>query len=132
MLGRAHLQFPQRDNSLLSIASGNLDAESTTCLTCHDGSVARGVGIGIDEQPGSIGDHARSHTIGTIYKDHRSAAFGQTPFPMYPASTLNPRLRLFDGKLGCGSCHSPYAREDKLLVMSNTRSKLCLSCHQEN
>jgi predicted CXXCH cytochrome family protein len=44
-------------------------------------------------------------------------------------NSLDPRIRLFDGRVGCGSCHSPYAREHALLVMSNDRSALCLSCH---
>jgi predicted CXXCH cytochrome family protein len=130
-LGRAHLQFPSRDTAPTDAEIGGLDKESSTCLSCHDGTVAKAVGIGLGDQPGDVGDHGRSHPIGALYKDHRRPAMGQTPFPMVPASALNPRLRLFDQRLGCGSCHSPYSHEDKQLVMNNTRSRLCLSCHQE-
>ncbi|NNK62673.1 MAG: hypothetical protein HKO98_05620 [Gemmatimonadetes bacterium] len=42
---------------------------------------------------------------------------------------VDPRIRLFDGNLGCGSCHSVYAGEPGLLVMRNERSRLCTSCH---
>jgi predicted CXXCH cytochrome family protein len=38
---------------------------------------------------------------------------------------------LFDGNLGCGSCHSAYSKEPHLLVMNNRGSKLCLSCHTQ-
>jgi predicted CXXCH cytochrome family protein len=47
-----------------------------------------------------------------------------------PESALDRRVRLFDRRVGCGSCHSPYAEGRALLVMSNVRSRLCLSCHE--
>ncbi|MHC4317018.1 MAG: cytochrome c3 family protein [Planctomycetota bacterium] len=47
-----------------------------------------------------------------------------------PAASLDRRIRLFDNRVGCGSCHSPFADDEALLVMSNLRSRLCLSCHE--
>jgi predicted CXXCH cytochrome family protein len=50
--------------------------------------------------------------------------------PLVPQSALDPRIRLFDNKVTCGSCHSSYSDQDHELVMSNLGSKLCLGCHQ--
>ena len=47
------------------------------------------------------------------------------------AARLDGRIRLFDQAVGCGSCHSVYSMQPKLLVTSNLRSRLCLSCHVE-
>jgi predicted CXXCH cytochrome family protein len=45
--------------------------------------------------------------------------------------TKTGRVRLPDGRIECVSCHDPHntAGIDKLLVMSNRRSALCLTCH---
>ncbi|MCL4537222.1 MAG: cytochrome c3 family protein, partial [Nitrospirae bacterium] len=64
-----------------------------------------------------------SHPIGTDYmKAYRK---GRLKHP----SSINPAIRLFNGRLGCGSCHNMYSREKKHLVTSNKGSALCLSCH---
>jgi predicted CXXCH cytochrome family protein len=42
-----------------------------------------------------------------------------------------PQIRLFDGRLGCGSCHSLYSQQQKKLVMSNQNGKLCIKCHNK-
>lgn len=44
-------------------------------------------------------------------------------------TSLDPRVRLFDGRVGCGSCHSIYAPGRNKLVMPNERSALCTACH---
>jgi len=49
--------------------------------------------------------------------------------PLKPAEMLDERIRLFDSRVGCGTCHSLYSKRAALLVMSNSRSNLCLSCH---
>ena len=46
-----------------------------------------------------------------------------------PMATVDRRLRFFNGKVGCGSCHDPYSTIHKKLVMSDENSKLCFSCH---
>jgi len=38
---------------------------------------------------------------------------------------------LFDGKVGCLSCHNPYGDKKYSLVMENKRSGLCLACHRK-
>ena len=60
-------------------------------------------------------------------------------------ASLDPAIRLIDGRIGCGTCHVPYTEAnhqtlsnersafpsvpDPLLVMDNRRSELCLECH---
>lgn len=66
-----------------------------------------------------------THPIGTEYPAHARRGAKS----MVPRSRLDGRIRLFDNMVGCGSCHSPYSQEKKLLVIDNRGSQLCLSCH---
>ncbi len=107
----------------------SLDLESTNCLSCHDGSVARD--IGHTSEPDGRGGLIRTmasveHPIGIPYRlTDPQDADGE----LRPASMLDHRIRLFDNQVGCGSCHSLYSTRPSRLVMSNDRSRLCLSCH---
>lgn len=129
--GRAHIDLSGKSRHALS--SADLDAETRTCLGCHDGTLAPDVGTGGDGIPGT---HVRSHPVGIAYVGGKRpgaellisrGGFGQ----LRPVSMLDSRLRLFNQQVGCGTCHSPYAKEKGLLVMSNDHSRLCLSCHQD-
>jgi len=42
-------------------------------------------------------------------------------------------VTLPNNRVECVSCHDPHAAADvdRLLVMSNSRSALCLTCHQK-
>lgn len=42
---------------------------------------------------------------------------------------IDPRVRLYNNAIGCGICHNVYSDQGDLLVTSNQRSVLCLSCH---
>jgi predicted CXXCH cytochrome family protein len=139
-VGKAHLAADDRVGKSramrgpgrgVSRLSTGLDEESQTCLSCHDGTVATGIGVGGDEVPGV---HAGSHPVGVAYVDGAlpgikkpggGGGYGQ----LRAATGLDSRIRLFSGQVGCGSCHSPYSQEQKLLVMSNYRSALCMNCH---
>lgn len=101
-----------------------LDRESQECLGCHDGGLAgaRVVNIG-----GGIWQHgagnAGSHPIGGDYQQAaRKGGYRRKEL-------LNRRIRLFDGKLGCGSCHNLYSTLPAMLVRSNRGSALCFECH---
>ncbi len=48
---------------------------------------------------------------------------------MTPIGLLDERLRLFDGKVGCGTCHDMYSSEPKKLTVSDSGSNLCILCH---
>lgn len=128
--GRAHLRWPDErpDRHVAAFASG-LDAESGTCMECHDGSLASAVG---SHSGGSlvVSMMGQDHPIGVPYRaTERIARFGSGR--VVHAGSLDWRIRLFDGTVGCGSCHSVYSDEPSHLVMSNLGSALCLSCHED-
>lgn len=123
---RAHLR-PKSSDSTRSRAPARLDDESLSCMSCHDGATAVDVGShsGMSGAP-AIGP--REHPIGVAYP---TSAIGDGEHRLVAPQRLDERIRLFDQAIGCGSCHSIYSGQDNLLVMSNQRSRLCLSCHIE-
>lgn len=137
MLNQAHLRQPQSGRAMRltasSAANEELDELSVTCLGCHDGSVAGKVidhtlasGVGQARpvrRPMAIG---ATHPIGIDYDKARRTSPGAA---LRHALELDPSIRLFDGRVGCGTCHSTYSTRPFNLVMSNLRSRLCLSCH---
>ena len=134
MLMRAHLRWPNgREGGAASKShgpAGLFDPASETCLTCHDGSVAADVGHdragfavgGTDRRTGLQG----SHPVGVEYPRNGSVRRGP---PLKPLDMLDERLRLYDNRVGCGTCHSLYSTGRGRLVMPNFRSELCLNCH---
>lgn len=66
----------------------------------------------------------RDHPIGM---DYSRVALQKASRYRYPL--MNHRIRLFDGRVGCGSCHSLYSNERKFLVQHNYRGALCRECH---
>ena len=130
-LSRAHLRSNERLAAALraelASAPGTLDAESASCLACHDGSVARDVDVSVARRAAPTqGGMGTSHPLGVVQKPSNSPVGSMS---LRGAPALDPRIRLFDERIGCGSCHSPYSHELRLLVMSNDHSALCLSCH---
>jgi len=112
---------------------------SLLCLSCHDGSSAIDAFGGLEggSTMADIGgprlvigeDHDLSgdHPVGVDYpswnRDYRSrAALEQAGYVQLP-----------DGRVECSSCHDPHGQSgvDKLLVKSNVRSALCLTCHRK-
>jgi predicted CXXCH cytochrome family protein len=127
-LGRAHLQAPVR-MAVATDTPGALDAESRTCLGCHDGTVAGDI-VGAMSQ--GLAVQSGNHPIGIAHANtlRGSGAFKyQSDMPVVPASSLPHRFRLFNGNIGCGSCHSPYSDHKNYLVADNYGSRLCLTCH---
>ena len=128
MLGQAHLPNETARPTGRAADAGSsadlFDADSAICLSCHDGSVATDIGHNVTGF--SLGGGSTSHPIGMVYP--RGGLRRDGP-PLKPASTLDPRIHLPDGRVGCQSCHSPFSPRRDLLVMPNTRSALCLNCH---
>jgi predicted CXXCH cytochrome family protein len=60
--------------------------------------------------------------------DYREEAL-RFPHRYAPAEALAPEIRLFGGKIGCGTCHNGFSKEKGLLVIANQRSMLCMECH---
>ncbi len=134
MLQQAHLWWPDRATAGIESGSGGrgrlFDPDSETCLGCHDGSVAKGVGhdrtgFVVSGSYRSIG-FPDSHPVGVEYPQNSALRRGT---PLKPSDMLDDRIRLYDHRVGCGTCHSPYSPREDLLVMSNARSALCLNCH---
>jgi predicted CXXCH cytochrome family protein len=122
-LGKAHLAWAKKGNSLRA-SPGGFDEETQTCLSCHDGLVSSDVAM-TQAAAGRV-DLIPDHPIGA------SMSLGNlNDFHLRAPENLDARIRLFDGRVGCNSCHSPYSSHPKLLVMSNHKSQLCLSCHQQ-
>ena len=122
--GRAHLQWDNRQSaadtgSIVLGVSASGDEPTRECRSCHDGTSGPNIG--------------NSHSVGIRYKvggrPNSRAGRGST---LTPSSRLDSRIRLFDDKVECGSCHSPYSPLPKLLVMANDRSELCRSCHNRH
>jgi len=123
-LRKAHLGQKSSDSQQIG---GSLDAESRQCLSCHDGSFASHSGV---RTPNSGGAQSVSvetmHPIGVRYS---SATKGRMAPQFQPVSSLPNTVRLFDGKVGCGSCHSMYASSEKMIAVDPKQGVLCLSCH---
>jgi predicted CXXCH cytochrome family protein len=145
MLGRAHLvpsetlgategDVDRRSRQLAGGGdAGPAHGSSTTCLSCHDGSVASFVdhgGAGFSQAPrraATRGFLDRSHPVSIDYpSDGHRGPLGAAYIPVHQ---LDERIQLVDGRIECISCHSPYSNLEHQLVMSNHGSALCLSCH---
>jgi predicted CXXCH cytochrome family protein len=107
-LGQAHLHRLGQTHHDSPPKPAAFDEQTQACLSCHDGVMSRDVAV--------MG--LRADTFATEH-----------PIGVRGAPSTDPRVRLFDQRVGCNSCHSPYSTEASLLVMSNHRSQLCLSCH---
>ncbi len=104
-----------------NLFEGSIDRASHECLMCHDDTsthpTALRVGSGVYNHGGS------SHPIGVDYmKAYRRGHY------VHP-SMFNPAIVLFNGKIGCGTCHNVYSREKNYLAVGNLRSALCFQCH---
>ena len=98
----------------------NVGDPSERCLSCHDGSLAG------NRRGGLNGDRSSEHPVQISYV----RAFYKKPGKFRHPSTLDPRIKLHKGQLQCKTCHNMKSSETKArLVMSNYRSRLCLSCH---
>ncbi|MEP0843473.1 MAG: cytochrome c3 family protein [Phycisphaerae bacterium] len=105
---------------------------SLLCLGCHDGTIATST-IGTSHALLAGLREGFAVPEGFVWRDHPIGI-------AYPAGKrgFQPRVfvekkgvRLPEGRIECVSCHDPHNSGgfDHLLVMSNRRSALCLTCH---
>lgn len=99
-----------------------LDTYSIKCMNCH---MENGDGPSVNIDTRGLLRHSGgiNHPIGGDYeKASRSGLYK-------PVSQLRAAIHLPQGMVSCVSCHTGYSQKHGALVMSNTRSALCLECH---
>ncbi len=104
-----------------SSSSSELDPISAECLTCHDGSGGPYARYCLLEQ---MGKGCGGHIVSVRY-----AEIAARDKKLRPAKNLRADLPLYDGKITCVTCHGTEAHEGVLLIIDNTGSALCRSCH---
>ncbi len=125
---KAHLKTdkgqlsPQDSGKLI----GGIDPESYNCLGCHDNVSA--VIAGDNENAAEKIRRRRDmsdHPIGMTYITRASGNRREFNMPL----TMDARIRLFDGRVGCGSCHNLYNNRKNNLALPFARGLLCRQCH---
>ncbi len=117
---------------------------SALCLSCHDGSVA------LDEfgntpttttyisGPAALqadGTMANDHPVSFTYNTALATSDGALQDPSTYTTALGDTIAndlLFANQLECASCHDVHDGNNNgspLLVIANTGSALCLTCH---
>jgi len=126
-------------------------AESMVCLSCHDGSIGAGHGaMGIAQVLDGSGDIFQK-LLGGGGDVAAAPALGRDPQAEHPVAihyndfdTKGYRSRAELRAAGlplygpgrdqveCTTCHDPHSnRHGSYLRMPNSRSKLCLTCHNK-
>jgi hypothetical protein len=104
----------------------NIDGESGTCISCHDEITVTIPAINETlQQKAERFRNMHDHPIGMDYQHILSKN------SMYFNSLMGMEksIRMFDGKIGCGSCHSLYSNIPGNLVLDNEDSEMCHTCH---
>jgi len=97
----------------------NADATFSQCVSCHDGTVAHNVSFCTSKC-----DAATSHAVLKAYPPLRRAS------EFAPLAAVRAKGIKFDnGRVTCISCHNLRNPAKNHLVMENSGSRLCLTCH---
>lgn len=116
-MGKAHMSPGTRTGSIHSI-----DRMSVLCLECHNSKISdRALTRSLNS---AVSISRLNHPVGVPMNAERRHA-GE----LRPAFMLNKVIKLFNGKIGCGTCHNIYSANKYLLVIDNRKSRLCLECH---
>lgn len=132
-------------------SSASLDAKpgqptgsSKLCLSCHDGTVAVGSVLSRDQEIAMVGGvHALpsgKSNLGTALSDDHpisfpyNSALASQDLKLKDPSQLPAQVKLDRrGELQCTSCHDAHDDSNgSFLVMDNSNSQLCSSCHRIN
>jgi predicted CXXCH cytochrome family protein len=105
-------------------AGDGIDDVSQQCLGCHDGAVASSAET--VRAPG-IGTRRESHPLGIAYPPRPRPGREGT---FRPAASLDARLILTGGRIGCLTCHDIYSGRESPPVLPNDESRLCSQCHE--
>lgn len=103
-----------------------LDPGSAGCVSCHEDSITVSEPFEICHQGNC------DHPAGVNYE-----ALALKNRGLVPADRLDQAIKLVDGRIGCLSCHIPYAAgsheeaADSMLSIDNKGSALCMACHRK-
>lgn len=122
-MGKAHLQFEK------PFSGGLMDPETRMCLSCHDGSAASSSGVRVGNGSPSHSSYNSIRSNHPINVEYDWVPKGTMAPQYHPTHMLPEQIRLFKGRLGCGSCHTTYSELDHMLAGDPKRGTLCLSCH---
>ena len=128
-------------SSTLYATVGQPTGASKMCLSCHDGTIALGAVLSrpaeipfagglryLPDGPSKLGtDISDDHPVSFLYDSSLAAVNGELVDP----SSLQHPVRLDNsGMLQCTACHDPHDDTfGKFLVMDNSFSSLCITCH---
>ena len=135
---QSHWNFSQKAH-LVSLTPGSsadktsdefsisgIDTESNTCLSCHDEVTVTIPGMNESRQQKAQRFKSMSdHPIGMNYQ----YLLSQNPMYFNSLMGMEKTIRMFDGRVGCGSCHSLYSDTPSNLVLDNEDSAICHTCH---
>jgi predicted CXXCH cytochrome family protein len=110
----------------LSVGNSRLDIYTLQCVECHDKYLDRSFGSFTAGGPNRL-FALSSHPVGVSFERIAAKEPRRFNFP----HALPREIRLFNGKIGCGTCHNAFSKEKSMLVMNNWRSQLCLKCHKK-
>ena len=96
---------------------------SAACMSCHDGSVASAV----NHSSLSVG---RTHPVGIPYDVFRNPDLHDPNAQSGLGGSIEADM-LVGGRVECISCHDLHGDRGDLLIKSNERSALCLTCHDK-
>ncbi|MBI5409915.1 MAG: hypothetical protein HZA14_11165 [Nitrospirae bacterium] len=138
------VNYTPYQSSTLYAAVGQPTGASKLCLSCHDGTIALGALISepreipfqggirfIPEGPSRLGtDLSDDHPVSFLYDTSLAFSNGELVDP----SILPQEIKLDrERQLQCTACHDPHDdANSKFLVMPNTYSALCATCHQKD
>jgi len=141
--------FTLYSSSTLDAVPGQPEGVSKACLSCHDGTVALNSFGGNENAAGVAysgsdvkvtGDHdlgtnlSNDHPISFTYDAALATTDGGLATPVSTkAVDAAGEVPLFSSKVECSSCHDVHdaAGNADLLVIANTGSALCLTCHNK-
>ena len=134
-----------QNNNFIPYKSSTLDADvsipmgsSKLCLSCHDGTLSSGH---LNYQNLSASqiistNLSSSHPVSFQYDSYLAYKDNGLHDPTSAPSGLGGTIKsdlLINGKLECISCHDVHNEraQKNLLIMSNIKSRLCLTCHNK-
>ena len=101
--------------------TGLLDDVTIGCLDCH---LVGGFAPEVEFPTGGGLAIGHSHSLGASYARSSFGKRSLRDIESVPAAVV-----LREGKVGCLSCHNLYTGGRGRLSVDNTRSRLCLTCH---